>query len=71
MKNRNEIMESINNSAYLFMCECPKCGKRMERGRKEEIKFCSKCGQKLHLRVFTEEELRQARFDRSMDDYED
>lgn len=71
MKNRNEIMESINNSAYLFECKCPVCGKCLSRGNKEEIKFCSKCGQKLHFRAFTEEEIRQARFDRSMDDYED
>lgn len=69
--NRDVAVESIENSCYLNSCKCPVCGKSMTRGTGEETRYCQKCGQKLHLRAFTKEEIRQAVFDRRMDDYED
>lgn len=71
MADRDKIVESVNNNAYLHSCECPKCGKTMTRGYEEETRFCSKCGQKLHLRAFTKEEVDDALFQNEMDDYED
>ena len=69
-KPKDEIKESINNSAYLLSCECPDCGNQISRGYEESVLFCGKCGKKLHLRAFTEKEIEKARFDDSMDDYE-
>ena len=71
MGNRDKAVESVNNRAYTYTCECPKCGNIITRGDEESTIFCSKCGQKLHLRAFTEEEIKEAIFDREMDEYED
>lgn len=71
MRDRNKAVEALENSAYLHSCRCPYCGKSMTRGNEEEVRYCSKCGQKLHLRAFTKEEVEQALFDREMDEYED
>lgn len=69
--NRDIPMESVENSAYLLSCRCPACGAHMSRGYDEETKFCSKCGQKVHMKAFSKEEVKQALFDNEMDDYED
>lgn len=72
MPNERDIpMESIENDAYANQCRCPKCRKLIARGSGESTCFCPKCGQKLHLRPFTEEEIKRAIFEDEMDDYED
>lgn len=71
MADRDIAVESVKDSAYFNSCECPVCGNSMFRDSKEQTRFCSKCGQKLHIRAFTKEEVRQAAFDHQMDDFED
>ncbi len=71
MGKRNIAMEAVNNDAYLGSCECPMCGKHITRGYDEESVFCSECGQKLHLRAFTKEEVDDALFEHEQDEYED
>ena len=71
MSDRFDAVEAINNDAYLHSCECPSCGKKIHRGYEEETKFCEKCGQKLHLRAFTQKEIDDAIFEREQDEYED
>lgn len=68
MKN---IKETINNNAYLQICNCPVCKKNISRGYEEKTFFCTQCGTQLHQRAFTEEEIKQALFDEEMDRYED
>lgn len=67
----DEISETVNNDAYLYKCECPKCGNRITRGREERTFFCDKCGAHLHQRAFTDKEEDEAEFEREMDEYED
>lgn len=70
-KELTNCKETINNDAYLWRCNCPECGKRIQRGSEERTFYCEQCGIQLHQRAFTEEELEQARFERQMDEYED
>ncbi len=67
----DEISETVNNDAYLYKCECPKCGNRITRGSEERTFFCDKCGAHLHQRAFTDKEEDEAKFEREMDEYED
>ncbi len=70
--SRDEAVEAINLDAYLHSCECPKCRNRVFHSYDgEETKFCENCGQKLHIRAFTEEEIDDALFEEEMDTYED
>lgn len=70
-KNLAKCKETINNDAYLWRCNCPVCGKSIQRDSEEKTFYCSECGTKLHQRAFTQEELGKASFDREMDSYED
>lgn len=65
------ISETVNNDAYLYKCECPKCGNRITSGNEERTFFCDRCGAHLHQRAFTEKEYADAKFEREMDEYED
>lgn len=71
MGDRDKAIESVENSAYLLSYKCPACGARMERSYGEETKFCSRCGQKVHISAFSDKEVKQALFDNEMDEYED
>lgn len=71
MHDRDKVMEAVHNSAYSHSCECPVCGKNISRNSGEDTVYCSKCGQKLHLRAFTDAEIREALFQHEMDEYED
>lgn len=72
MNEKEKMVEAINLDAYLSRCECPICGNKMFHGcQGEEVKYCSKCGQKLHIRAFTREEIDRAVFEKEQDDYED
>lgn len=70
-ESRDKVVESIENDAYSLRCKCPNCGSTVRRGFEEEMKYCEKCGQKLHLRAFTKEEVDSALFEHEMDEYED
>ena len=70
MTDRDALMEAIEHSAYYHHAKYPKCGNYFHRSCAEAV-FCQACGQKLHLRAFTQSEVDQARFDREMDAYED
>lgn len=63
--------DSLNDDAYLLSAECPSCGNHIQRGYEECVEFCRKCGQKIHFRAFTEDELERARQSKIMDEYED
>lgn len=65
------MLETIKNDAYLWKCECPVCESHIHRGSEERIFYCENCGQKLHQRVFSEEEMNAAKFQKEMDEYED
>lgn len=66
------MKETIENDAYSYRCKCPVCGKIHQlEGYDERIFFCSKCGERLHQRAFTQEEIDDAIFQREMDEYED
>jgi ribosomal protein L37AE/L43A len=65
------ILETVKNDAYQRSCRCPKCNNYIARCSYERIFYCDECGTKLHQREFTEEEVKKARFDREMDEYED
>ena len=69
--DRDEVMEAVANSAYHHHAKCPCCGNYFHRANAEKIVYCNVCGQKLHLRAFTEKEISDARWDREMDSYED
>lgn len=63
--------ETIENDAYLNSCKCPICGKKHFRGSEERTFYCSECGTRLHQRAFTEKEVKDAIFEKEMDEYED
>lgn len=67
----DNIMETIENDAYLHSCVCPKCKKKLHRGYEERTFYCEYCGTLLHSRAFTQEELDDALFQHEMDEYED
>lgn len=62
---------AINNNAYYLTCQCPVCNSTLSRNYKEENFYCKNCGTKLHTRAFTKEEIKNAIFEKEMDDYED
>lgn len=66
-----KIKETINNDAYSNRCHCPVCGNCIQRGSEERTFFCDQCGTHLHQRAFTEEEIKDAIFEKEMDEYED
>jgi len=66
-----EPAEAIENDSYSLSCRCPKCNVYIQRGYEEQTKYCEKCGQKIHMRAFTNEEIETGRFEREMDHYED
>lgn len=68
---REEIKETIQNDAYLLSCRCPACNALIRRGYDEETCYCSKCGQRVHMRAFTDEEIEDAHFEHKMDHYEE
>ena len=70
-EHMSKIIESIENDVYTHSCRCPNCGNKMYRGSEEATKFCEKCGQQLHLRAFTKEEIDDAIFQHRQDEYED
>ena len=65
------MKETINNNAYLLSCNCPDCGHKLSRGYDEETFYCRYCGAYLHARAFTEKEIKDAIFEKEMDDYEE
>lgn len=64
------MKEVINIDAYDFSCNCPTCGKRITC-KENETFYCERCGEHLHHRAYTKEEIKQAIFEREMDTYED
>lgn len=65
------LKETIENDAYCHLCRCPSCDTKLYRRDEEYTFFCSECGQHLHARAYTKEELECASFNRRQDDYED
>lgn len=65
------MLETISNNAYSHRCFCPVCGNTIQRGYEERVFFCDKCGSQLHQRAFTDEEVKEALFQKEMDEYED
>lgn len=71
LAEKDKAIDSIENSAYLHSAKCPKCLKSISRGYKEDIVYCSGCGQKVHIPAFSEDEINKALFEHEMDEYED
>lgn len=65
------MKETIENDAYTNSCVCPTCNKSMFRESEESTFFCRNCGEYLHARAFTKEEIDDAIFQRRQDEYED
>lgn len=65
------LKETIKNDAYANSCACPTCNKVMFRGSKESTFYCRNCGEHLHARAFTKEEIDDAIFQKRQDEYED
>lgn len=65
------MLETIENNAYSHSCICPCCGKRISRDFEERVFYCEVCGQQLHQRAFTDEEVKEALFQHEMDEFED
>ena len=65
------MLETIYNRAEYHDCRCPICNSLQYRGYEETIFFCRMCGNELHARAFTQEEIKEALLQNEMDDYED
>ena len=69
--SKTDLVETIDNDAYLHRCTCPVCKKKLFRGSEERTFYCEQCGTHLHQRAFTETEIEDALFEHEMDEYED
>lgn len=65
------MLETVENNAYSHSCTCPCCGTRLSRDYEERVFYCEVCGQQLHQRAFTDEEVDEALFQHEMDEFED
>lgn len=65
------IAETLDNDAYSHSCICPCCNTKLYRDFEERVFYCEACGQQLHQRAFTDEEVAEALFQKEMDEFED
>ena len=63
--------DAVRDNAYTLSAECPSCGQLLSRGYEEKFAYCVNCGQRIHFRPFTEDEIKEAHFQDEIDGYEE
>lgn len=63
--------DAVRDNAYTLSAECPSCGQLLNRGYEEKFAYCHNCGQRIHFRAFTDEEIKDAHLQDTLDGYEE